>query len=73
MPQARSGWAEVITRKGKSFQPIFCISSVSPFPSRGSDNKRTTSINTGSLEEKNWIRGPLFQVYMIKITTCVHH
>lgn len=51
MQEARWSWVEVITRKGSSLQPALCTSSASPFPSRGSDSKRTASVSTGSLEE----------------------
>lgn len=51
MQEARRGWVEVITRKGSSFQPALCTSSASPFPSRGSDSKRTASVSIGSLDE----------------------
>lgn len=42
---------EVMTRNGSSLQPVLCTSSESPFPRRGSDNKRTASFSTGSLEK----------------------
>lgn len=42
---------EVTSRNGSSLQPVLCTSSESPFPRRGSDNKRPTSFSTGSLEK----------------------
>lgn len=51
MQRARSSWVEVTTRNGSSLQPVLVTSSPSPFPIRGSDSKRTTSVSTGTLEE----------------------
>lgn len=51
MRRARSSWVEVTTRNGSSLQPVLVTSSPSPFPSRGSDSKRTASVSTGTLEE----------------------